>query len=230
MLKANKKEIRKILSKDRFEGYFRRFRSVKGRNCSLLDAYVYYSWNTALSESLYASLQTLEVTLRNSIHNAANKHFSNPYWFKDQAIFDAQQIGKVRNAESSLRQQRKNIDPGRIIAELNFGFWTGLFKAKYETPFWRPIIKSVFPNMRPQDRTRQKISKKLHRIRILRNRIYHYEPIWYYNLTRTHDEILEMISWISPPVVDLLKPVDRFPIRNTQAEFDKIKEDIRTLF
>lgn len=230
MLKENKKEIKKILSKDRLEGYFRRYKIVKGEDCSLLNAYVYYSWNTALSESLYASLQSLEVSLRNSIHNSANRYFNNPYWFKNKSIFDYKQLSMVSAAERTLKRQKKNVDPGRIISELNFGFWTSLFRARYEISFWRPIIKSAFPNMVPKERTRANISKKLHPIRILRNRVYHYEPIWYMELEDIHADILKIIYWISPAMNELLKPVDHFPIQNSQDKFEQIKAVITKKF
>jgi hypothetical protein len=85
---------------------------------------LYYSWNTTVSESFYSGLQILEVALRNSIHNAANKHFQNSYWFDDPSILRQREIQSIVKAKKNLSRQRKNIDPGRIIAELNFGFWT----------------------------------------------------------------------------------------------------------
>jgi hypothetical protein len=123
MLKANKKQLKKIISKDRLDGYFKTVKSLNG-NCDLLDVYLYYSWNTTVSESFYSGLQILEVALRNSIHNAANKHFQNSYWFDDPSILRQREIQSIVKAKKNLSRQRKNIDPGRIIAELNFGFWT----------------------------------------------------------------------------------------------------------
>ncbi len=224
-----KKQLKKIISKDRLNGYFRSVKKVKG-SCSLLDAYAYYSWNTMLSESLYSSLQTLEVSLRNSIQNAANKHFKNPLWFQDTKILNPKEINIVKGAKKRLSDQGKHIDAGRMIAELNFGFWTLIFKGAYEHRLWHPLLKDVFPNMNSKIRTRRTLSKRLNKIRIFRNRIFHYEPIWYLNLQERHSEIIDVLLWIEPTLVNLLKPIDHFPQYNTQTKLEEIKNDVESIF
>jgi hypothetical protein len=222
-------QIKKILSRDRLNGYFRSVKKDKG-NCSLSDALAYYVWNTMLSESFYSSLQTLEVSLRNSVQNAANMHFKNPVWFSDTSILLPMEIRIVDTAQQKLKAQGKNVDAGRIVAELNFGFWTLLFKKAYEHKLWHPIIKDAFPNMNPGIRTRKTLSKRLHKIRKFRNRIFHYEPIWYLNLQERHSEIIELISWIEPAMANLLKSVDNFTENYTQDKIQDLKIEIEKNF
>ena len=70
----------------------------------------------------------------------------------------------------------------------------------------------VFPSMPQGIRKRRTISGRLNSIRRLRNRVFHYEPIWHWkNLSKQHDEILETIAWINPHMADLVKITDRFP-------------------
>lgn len=46
----------------------------------------------------------------------------------------------------------------------------------------------------------------------MRNRIFHHEPIWYWqDLPQQHERALEAISWIEPAVKDLVMTVDRSP-------------------
>ena len=46
----------------------------------------------------------------------------------------------------------------------------------------------------------------------LRNRVFHYEPIWYWeSLPKQHDEILETITWINPSMAGLVRLTDHFP-------------------
>ena len=46
-------------------------------NASVIAAYV---WNIALCESLYPCLNSIEIALRNSIHDSASRHFGDEYW------------------------------------------------------------------------------------------------------------------------------------------------------
>jgi hypothetical protein len=76
-----------------------------------------------LSESLYPSLQALEVVLRNSIHEAASVHFGRDDWFDDiEIIHHRHEVDALEKARTKLHPERKQPNVGRIIAELNFGF------------------------------------------------------------------------------------------------------------
>lgn len=229
MLYNNRSQIRRVISRDRLDGYFREIKHRQG-SCNLLDALTYYSWNALLSESFYVSLQTLEVSLRNSIQTAANKHFGNPLWFEDQSILKDSEIKNINSAKKNLKRQRKNIDSGRIVSELHFGFWTSLFYARYETILWRPLIKPVFPKLDRQRWNRKKLSGRFDKIRKFRNRIFHYEPVWYYNLQEIHSEIIESIFWIEPSMLELLKLIDPFPKCCSQERFDEFKISFKKIF
>ena len=156
MLYANKSQIRRILSRDRLNGYFKEIKKRHGA-CNLLEAFAYYSWNTILSQSFYAPLQALEVALRNSIQANANQHFNNPLWFENPAIINHYNLKEVEKAKKRLRDQNKNIDAGRIIAELHLGFWNSLFYARYEQTLWRPLGKKFFPKMDPNKYDRKEV-------------------------------------------------------------------------
>lgn len=229
MLYINRHKIKKIISKDRLDGYFNEVKTRLG-DCDLLEAYTYYCWNTVLSESLYSSLEFLEVSLRNSIQNNATQYFNNALWFEDTRIMHSSNIDNVESAKKRLRKQRKHMDAGRIVAELHFGFWNSLFYARYEQTLWRPLIKKVFPRMNPRLHNRNSLSARLEKIRKLRNRVFHFEPIWYLNLEERHAEIIEVLSWIEPAMVELLKPMDHFPACCTQDKLDEIRESLKKLY
>jgi len=173
----------------------------------------HYTWNIALSESLYPTLQMLEITLRNSIHTAVSQYTDKPDWYNSSDIItfrnDTEALAK---AKRTLQRQRKPFDSGRIVAELNFGFWTSLLDRRYEQILWPRLLKATFPHMPRRIRTRQALSKRLNKIRNLRNRVFHHEPIWYWqDLNQQHQHILEAISWIEPSAKDLVVTLDRFP-------------------
>ncbi len=150
----------------------------------------------ALSESLYPVLQALEVTLRNSIHGAACHHFGRDDWYNDHHIIrHPNDVGALDKAKGILTRQHKALDSGRIIAELNFGFWTSLLDRRYEQVLWPQLIKAAFPHMPKRIRTRRVLSQRFHKVRQLRNRIFHHEPIWYWqDLPQQHEQILECVT------------------------------------
>lgn len=124
----------------------------------------------------------------------------------------ALELEKVSVSRKTLVSQGKPIEPGRIIAELPFGFWSGLFNAPYESILWQKYLTQVFPHAPRKERTRSNLSRKLNRIRQIRNRIFHHEPVWsWWDLARKHADIVEAIGWISPELQELLKGIDRFP-------------------
>jgi len=171
-----------------------------------------YIWNVQLSEALYPSLQAFEVALRNSVHRALSHHFQTEYWF-DQGILLAWQW-KPSARRAQLTTYRKPHDPGRIVAELSFGFWSSMFNSPYE-PLWYAdgarLLDLVFPYLPRSMRTRKKLSQRIERIRRLRNRVFHDEPVWNKtDLRERHGQIDEAMSWISVDLREVVALADRF--------------------
>lgn len=104
----------------------------------------------------------------------------------------------------------QNTDADSFIADLNFGFWTNLFSGENAKVLWQPL-RLVFKHLPKNERKRKKIADCLHRIRKLRNRIYHYEPI-IIKLNETkqiYDEIKIFIGWINKEILLHLIPAER---------------------
>jgi hypothetical protein len=185
-----------------------------------------YLWNTLLSESLYPPLQGLEVSLRNSIHNAITKTSGSEDWFSK--IIAPQEQKVLEEVKDRLRHQKKSLDIGQLVASSSFGFWVSLFDRRYEGTLWPRLLKDIFPHMPNRIRTRKTLLYRLNSIRHLRNRIFHYEPIWYReNLVQDHDYVLEAIGWINPAMLGTIKMLDRFPevYRQGNQSCEKILSD-----
>lgn len=55
------------------------------------------------------------------------------------------------------------------------------------------------------------LSGRLNEIRRLRNRVFHYEPIWHRrDLGQSHDEIVETVGWLNQAAREVLVATDRF--------------------
>ena len=172
-----------------------------------------YAWNVALCESLYPVLNGLEVTLRNSIHDVASTEFGDDYWFDKLELPKSKKaVEKVRSRLANNPKDAGYLSAGRLIAELNFGFWVGLLDSSNEQVLWPKLLKPVFPFATRKQRARFRMSERLHRIRILRNRVFHHEPVWYFaDLEELHYATMESIGWMNQPTRLFVETLDRFP-------------------
>lgn len=212
--------LRRAISHERLDAYRQR-----GSSSDDADLFTHYAWNMALSESLYTPLQCLEVNLRNSFHDAATAHFKTETWYDLPGTLHPKELSKIQDAKGTLSKGSKSLDAGRVIAELTFGFWTSLLDVRYEKVLWPWLLKPVFPNMPRQIRIRKNLSKRLNRIRLLRNRVFHHEPIWHWrDLLAQHDEIMEAITWLNPAMMTFVEQFDRFEEihKNGIEEYQKI--------
>jgi hypothetical protein len=134
---------------------------------------------------------------------------------------------RVRAAKRALRQtlQMKHADKravnsamtaGRLIATLTFGFWTYLFSSSYSADpnrrgrLWPQLLAAVLPAL-PKGVRRAEVEQRLNAARQLRNRIFHYEPIWQYpDLSRDYDRVHDLCHWLSPEMTWTVSMLDRF--------------------
>ena len=196
------------LARERLEAY----RPSGGTDDEMLVAYV---WNMHLCEALYPSLHGLEVSLRNGIHRAATGKYRTEFWFDTPGLLQRGQPEQIQAARDELGRRKRPQTAGRIIAELRFSFWTSLLSGPYHD-FWMDrravMLRSTFAHTPRDLRTRKDIHARYNALRIFRNRVFHYEPIWTRpDLAGDHDRITEAISWISPSFADLVRRCDRFP-------------------
>jgi hypothetical protein len=173
-----------------------------------------YMLNMALCESLYPALQSCEIALRNAIHQQLSRLMGREDWY-DAPRFVMTSWGQeeIRKAKTKLQKLGKATTPGRVVAELQFGFWTSLFEAHYEqhTPFLPSGIKAVFPYMPKSLHKRKDRKNDLEQIRALRNRVFHHERIVHWrDLNAQHDLILNVIGWVSPELQKVTTTMDRF--------------------
>jgi hypothetical protein len=181
-----------------------------------------YLWNMALCESSYPALHGLEIALRNAVFRAGAAAFPNvatldvPCWL-DAAppIILAADLHVIGAAKTRLRRANKPMEPGRLVADLSFGFWTTLFDVRYErsrTLWPRLFAHGLMHPASPRSlRSRNKLSPLLNRIRHLRNRVFHYEPIWHWSdLHEQHALALDLLGWFSPELLAAIGPQTRF--------------------
>ncbi|MCX6937288.1 MAG: hypothetical protein NTU80_05230 [Verrucomicrobia bacterium] len=173
-----------------------------------------YVWNMALCEALYSPLQVAEVALRNAQHRALSERYQTEDWFSaaEPHLLDWQKT-KIAEARQNVAAQGKSVTPGRIVAELSFGFWTGFFNHRHaRTGLGYFLARHTFPHAPGEERDMIKQDTRWKRIRDLRNRVFHHERIVHYtDLEAQHADLVQVIGWISPELHELVQPLDRFP-------------------
>ena len=105
---------------------------------------------------------------------AATTAFNDEFWFDNLGLKKSRDAVDRSRKNVEGRNSEKLISAGDLVAERNFGFWAGLFDSQYEQKPWRVLLKPVFPHISRGLRTRGFVSKRLHNIRLLRNRIFHH--------------------------------------------------------
>jgi hypothetical protein len=163
-----------------------------------------YKANMQLSEALYPALATLEVTLRNAIDYMLRNQFGQDWLFYEvekNKFLMPNDHKKLVVAFDSLKSRKSELTKGKVIAELNLSFWVNICSAKYNQVLWNcsKNFKAVFVNYPKSKRTQiYEIAKILHTVKRLRNRIFHYEPIYKKgeNLLGIYNDMLTVLSYL----------------------------------
>jgi hypothetical protein len=196
----DRKAIEKVISSERLQPYLRH------HNNNFEKAIEHYKANIEISEAFYPLISILEVGLRNNIDYQLRRRFKNRNWFDDSnfiKIVSSYQIDSISEARKNILREKKSITPGKIVAELSFGFWTSLFDTRFEMTLWK-YLRLAFSNCPKPIRKRKTMSSKFNGIRKLRNRIFHHEPISWNTkvLNNYRKEMIEGIDWLDKELVE----------------------------
>lgn len=179
----------KFLSAERLASYYTIARGNRWIGIQL------YERNIECSQALYGIIQGLEVTLRNAIHAVMTNAVGTQEWY-DKVAWGAAELAAVQEAKDKIKDNLLTATPGRVIAELTFGFWVKLTSSIYEQPLWFAHLHQIVPKFV----RRKTLHGKLIQCKTLRNRIAHHERI----IGRTRDlpaecqQLLEILGWLSP--------------------------------
>lgn len=158
--------------------------------CDVLDLYV---WDRDLAAAAMADVAILEVAMRNAMSIALERLAGRPDWYTVDIGLDNRSLKAVAKAWSEVPEARR--DPGRVVAQLMFGFWRNLLETggavgegprksttRYED-HWRAEIHAAFPGGRAVAAaqgahfTRSWTLSLVKEVHALRNRAAHHEPL-----------------------------------------------------
>ncbi|MCZ2812025.1 hypothetical protein O2W15_11330 [Modestobacter sp. VKM Ac-2979] len=195
--------VERWLSVPRFSVYLAAADSDRGRALAL------YEWNTQTSAALLHDLAHVEVGLRNAYDRAlADRWPGPPHWtLAGETVFAPVYRTRGRRRVDINERPRENLRqaigiaggpaarPGKVVAELMFGFWRYLSSAAHEKALWVPALHRAFP--RGTDRASH-VDGPVGRLHELRNRVAHHEPLLTTDVTGRLADLLGLASRLDP--------------------------------
>lgn len=189
-----------LLSKARLARYLDRYKGDRKLALRL------YSWNLAVSSAFWGPINILEIVARNAIHCRLVERTGRGDWWADHHVHLCYNEREAIESAITTLNHRGTPDPSsdQVVAATSFGLWVGLTGAgvprdrmlSYETTLWQPRLQHAFPHR--GDHRRKYIHACLDRVRVLRNRIAHHEPIYRSPLQSIYDDIVEVAAMIHP--------------------------------
>jgi hypothetical protein len=168
-----------------------------------------YKWNLELSAAFMVPLHLLEISLRNAVVEALNRvHTANWPW-NNGFIRSLPSPSKAYNPRRDLEGvAQRQPTMGKVVAELKFAFWEKMFTLRHDEKIWNKHIKVVFPHAPSQlsiQELRKRIYDDIFKIRKLRNRIAHHEPIFVRDIQDEYERIFELVQWRDTVTSDWMK-------------------------
>jgi hypothetical protein len=201
-------DLEAVLSPPRFGTYLREAGGNRHKAMEL------YCWNTDISAALYIMLQYCELSVRNGAVEAieavfgANWHLNRGFNYTLPVL----RGGRGYQPRNDLQLCATRLPTaGKVVAELKFAFWQHLFVRGQQARVWDSQFAKAFPGYNKTitvAQARARMFDDIDKIRKLRNRIAHHEPIFARNLQEDRDRIREVIEWRRPQAAHWLDTVE----------------------
>lgn len=202
------RQLRDLLSTERLTPYL-----AATPTGSWPDALRLYDWNVKVSAAFYEDLHYLEVGMRNAMDLALSDYAQqlgvSASWYTTSLI-RLNEVSRDAIKRARTRATSQNAIPevhGKVVAELNFGFWWSLLSQGYNRTLWAPCLKDAFDG----PIRRQRLHSALNEMRKLRNRIAHHEPLHTRTLYQDHKNLLNTAGKIAIQLRSHLETVTRVP-------------------
>lgn len=202
-------DLEAVLSPPRFGTYLREAGGNRHKAMEL------YCWNTEVSAAFYVMLQFCELSIRNGAVEAIETVFG-PNWHLNRGFVYTLPVlrgGRGYQPRDDLQTCSSRLPTsGKVVAELKFAFWQHLFVRGQQARIWDTHLATAFPGYDksltpPQARTQ--MFDHIEKIRKLRNRIAHHEPIFARNLVEDRDRIRKVIEWRRPGTAQWVDSIEQ---------------------
>ncbi len=170
----------------------------------------------------HGDIAHFEVALRNAYDHVIGELWQGQsHWLLDPESPAVTPIWRVKSGHNGLKRgtdvnylNRQAVDraiykcggssatPGKVIAELSFGFWRNLTTASHEKSVWVPYLHHAYP----KGTNRADVDRIIGNINTARNRIAHHEPLFNQKSDstpeNTHEGLLLLLGHFGSEVRD----------------------------
>lgn len=173
-----------------------------------------YAWNAEVSGAFMLPQQICEVAVRNAAAEVLEAVYG-PQWpwaiGFERSLPDPKFGLSLRKELASGRGKAPAGNTNKVIPELKFAFWVRLFTQRFDNRLWIPHLHTSFrglPTGVSVQRCRQMIYDELDKVRGIRNRIAHHEPIFQRNLAADYARMMRLVMWRCPRTAAWLNEVE----------------------
>jgi hypothetical protein len=139
----------------------------------------------------------VEIALRNAIAcelvQMATDAGAGREWWEHREWFDERSLEDIDKSIGRLERLGRDVSHGRLVAELNLGFWRYLLDKRNDRRLWRRGLYRAFPAFTG---SRADVYKVVMDLNNLRNRIAHHEPIFGSDHAAVERSFLQLLGWI----------------------------------
>lgn len=176
-----------------------------------------YEWNAAVSANFMHDLAHLEVAVRNAYNRALDtRPGAAGHWVSDSTVFPPvwrtkrrtdPRTGKRSTIQVDINEQpRKSLaravrdagglsaSPGKVVAQLSFGFWRYLSSTAHDATLWRDCLYRAFP----PGTARIEVDTRMGGLHELRNRVAHHEPLLAFGLDQNRENLFDLATLVNP--------------------------------
>jgi hypothetical protein len=185
-----------------------------------------YEWNAVVSAAFQRDLAHVEVALRNGYDMAASNWGGQGHWLRDghnvvlAPLFRTKRGGRAParhvDVNAKPRQAVKQAvqaaggpgaAPGKVVAELGFGFWRYLSSSAHEKALWVPYLHRAFA----PGTARSYVDVRVTRLHALRNRVAHHEHLLQEDLLARSKDVLDLAGALSAELATHLLATSTVP-------------------
>lgn len=172
------------------------------RGDSDTSALLLYAWNAEVSGALLTNLHICEVVIRNAVSGVLETLYGDMWPWSRTFELSLPDHGSGYSPRRDLCGARRGADNiGKVVPELKLVFWQKLFTRRYDARLWDRHLSAAFPFLAVTEsvaESRAEMYRELDRLRELRNRIAHHEPIFLRDLEADHRRVQRLVTWRCP--------------------------------
>jgi hypothetical protein len=167
-----------------------------------------YAWNIEASAAFLGCHAVIEVAVRNALHDRLVERFEREDWW-EAAPLHPSDLRIVADAVRHQERRRPGVwTTGHVVAELPASFWEGLLANRYHAALWMTALVRAVPGFRGR---RSELKARMERLRMLRNRAAHHEPIHARDLMVDHRFSCELAGFVATDLRVWVESHSRLP-------------------